>query len=132
MSDDFGKLIGRLSVSVLLLFHGVHKLLNGIDPIKQSLAGHHVPDLLAYGVYLGELAGPLLVAVGFFSRIGGGLIVVDMLAAIYLSRMHDILALNAQGGYALELEIFYLVGGLCVVLSGAGRFSLGGKDGPLN
>jgi len=28
--------------------------------------------------------------------------------------------------------IFYLIGGLCVVLSGAGRFSLAGADGPLN
>ncbi len=132
MSDDSGKLIARLSVSVLMLFHGVHKLLNGIDPIKQMLAGRHLPDLLAYGVYLGELAGPLLVAVGFFSRIGGGLIMLDMLAAIYLTGTHSLLMLNGQGGYALELEIFYLVGGLCVALSGAGRFSLGGKDGPLN
>jgi putative oxidoreductase len=132
MSDDFGKLIGRLSVSVLLLFHGVHKLLNGIDPIKQMLTGHHLPDLLGYGVYLGELAGPLLVAVGFFSRIGGALIMLNMLAAIYLSQMHNLFAINPQGGYALELEIFYLVGGLCVVLSGAGRISLGGADGTLN
>jgi putative oxidoreductase len=132
MSDDFSKLLARLSVSVLLLFHGVHKLLNGIDPIRQMVTGHHLPDVLAYGVYLGELAGPLLVAAGFFSRIGGALIVLNMAVAIYLAQMGSLLAVNAQGGYALELEVFYLVGGLCVMLSGAGRFSVGGADGPLN
>jgi len=132
MSDDLGKLIARLSVSVLLLFHGVYKLLNGIDPIKHMISGHHWPPSLAYGVYLGELLGPVLVTVGLFSRVGGALIVMNMLVAVYLSEMHSLLAVKPGGGYALELEVFYLIGGLCVVLSGAGRFSLAGADGALN
>jgi len=132
MSDDIGKLVARLSVSVLLLFHGVHKLLNGIDPIKHMVTGRHLPEALSYGVYLGELAGPVLVILGLFSRVGGALIALNLLVAIYLSQMHNLFTLNAQGGYALELEVFYLLGGLCVVLSGAGRFSLGGANGPLN
>jgi putative oxidoreductase len=132
MSDDIGKLIGRLSVSVLLLFHGVHKLLNGIDPIKNMVTGHHLPEALSYGVYLGELVGPVLVAIGFFSRVGGALIALNLVAAVYLAQLHNLFALNGQGGYALELEVFYLLGGVCVMLSGAGRFSLGGANGPLN
>ena len=132
MSDDIGKLIGRLSVSVLLLFHGVHKLLNGIEPIKQLVTSHHLPEALAYGAYVGELVAPILVLIGLFARLGGGLIVINMVVAIYLAHAGVLLALNAQGGYAQELEVFYLVGGLCVVLMGAGRFSVGGADGPLN
>jgi putative oxidoreductase len=132
MSDDLGKLIARLSVSVLLLFHGVHKLLNGIDPVKHMVTGHHWPATLSYGVYLGEIAGPILVILGLFSRVGGALIAINMMVAVYLAQLHSVFALNAQGGFALELETFYLIGGLCVVLSGAGRFSLGGGDGPLN
>ena len=132
MSDDLGKLVARLSVSVLLLFHGVHKLLTGIDPVKHMVTGHHWPATLSYGVYLGELAGPILVILGLFSRVGGALIAINMLVAVYLAQLHSLFAVNAQGGYALELETFYLVGGLYVVLSGAGRFSLGGADGPLN
>lgn len=132
MSDDIGKLISRLSVSVLLLFHGVAHLLNGIDPVKSAVTGHHWPVHLAYGVYLGELVGPVLVTIGLFSRIGGALIVINMLVAVYLTEMHSLLALKPGGGYALETEVFYLIGGLCVVLSGAGRFSLTGANGPLN
>lgn len=132
MREDIGKLIARLSVGVLILFHGVHKLLYGIEPIKHLVTGHHLPEFLAYGVYLGELVGPVLVAVGFFSRLGGALIAINMIVAIYLAQVHGLFALDAQGGYALELEMFYLFGGLSVALLGAGRFSLGGADGPLN
>jgi putative oxidoreductase len=132
LSDDLGKLIARLSVSVLLLFHGGYKLLNGIEPIKHSVTGHHLPESIAYGVYLGELVGPILVTIGFFSRIGGALIAINMIVAVYLTSMHQLLAVKPGGGYALELETFYLIGGLCVILSGAGRFSVAGAEGPLN
>lgn len=132
MSDDIGKLLARLSVSVLLLFHGVNKLLNGIDPIKHMVSDHHWPASLAYGVYLGELVGPVLVTIGLFARVGGGLIVANMLVAVYFTEMHNLLSLKAGGGYALETEVLYLVGGLAVMLSGAGRISLTGANGPLN
>jgi putative oxidoreductase len=38
MDEDFGKLVVRLTVGVLMLFHGVHKVLTGIDPIKHMVA----------------------------------------------------------------------------------------------
>ncbi|HUO93625.1 MAG TPA: DoxX family protein [Rhizomicrobium sp.] len=132
MSEDLGKLVARLSVGVLLLFHGVHKLLTGIAPIKQMLAGHHLPEALSYGAYFGEIVAPALIVLGLFARLGGGLVVINMLVAIYLVGMHQLLAIGPMGGYALELEMFYLFGGLIVALLGAGRLSVGGVDGPLN
>ena len=57
MQEDLGKLVLRLTVGGLLLFHGIHKLLNGIAPIKAMVAAHHLPDAIAYGVYLGEVSG---------------------------------------------------------------------------
>jgi len=124
MQEDFGKLVGRLGLGGLLLLHGVHKLLTGIAPIKAMVTSAHLPELVAYGVYLGEIAGPILVILGLFSRIGGALIAINMLAAILLAGMAGLFKLNEFGGYALELETFYLLGGLSVVLLGAGRFSL--------
>src|SRR5208337_4684696 len=94
MSDDIGKLVARLSVSVLLLFHGVHKLLNGIDPIKHLIAQHNLPEFLSFGVYLGEIVGPALVILGLFSRVGGLLIVLNLAIAVYLSELHSLFALN--------------------------------------
>jgi putative oxidoreductase len=124
MQDDLGKLVLRLSVGGLLLLHGVHKLLTGIAPIKAMVVAAHMPDLIAYGVYLGEIVGPILVILGLFSRIGGILIVINMLAAVALAGLGRLMMLDAMGGYALELETFYLAGGLAVALLGAGRLGL--------
>ena len=126
MQDDLGKLSLRVTVGGLLLFHGMHKLLNGIEPIKAMVAAHGIPDAVAYGVYLGEVVGPVLVILGFFSRIGGALIVVNMAMAVALAGMGQLMAFNPMGGYALELETFYLLGGLSVMLLGAGRYSIAG------
>ena len=126
-TDDLGKLVLRLTVGGLMLFHGIHKVLDGIPDIKQMLTAHGMPDVLANGVYLGEVVGPVLVILGLFSRIGGLLIVVNMIVAIALAGMGSLLAVDPHfGGYALELEAFYLFGGLAVMLLGAGRFGIGG------
>jgi putative oxidoreductase len=130
MLDDIGKLIVRLSTGGLLLLHGVNKLLNGIDGIKAAITAHGLPEVIAYGVYIGEIVAPVLVLLGLFARIGGGLIVLNMLVAIGLAHLADVAALNQYGGYRLELEAFFLTGGLAVALLGAGRLSVGG--GPLN
>ncbi len=128
MSEDFGKLLLRFGLGGLLLFHGVHKLLNGLEPIKGMLAAHNISDVVAYGVYLGELVAPVLIIVGLFSRIGGLLIALDMIVAVLLARSADVLLLSpTTGAYALETEVLYLVAALSVALLGAGRFSLGGR-----
>lgn len=128
--DDFGKLVLRLTLGGLLLFHGVHKILTGIGPIGDMMTAHHLPAYLAYGVYAGEVLAPVLIILGLFSRIGGVLVMANMLVAILLVHTGMLTGLNAEGGYALELQMFYLFGGLAVALLGAGRISIGGE--PLN
>ena len=130
--DSLGKLVLRLTVGGLLLMHGVHKLLDGIDPIKHMLAAHGLPDALGYGVYLGEVVGPILVILGLFSRVGGLLIVADLIVAVVLARMADLLVITSAGSYALETEVFLLFGGVAVILLGAGSLSLGGGNGRWN
>jgi putative oxidoreductase len=125
MPEEFGRLVLRVGLGGLVLFHGVHKLLNGIAPIQAMLDAHTLPTSLAYGVYLGELVAPILVLLGLFSRIGGILIAMDMLAAVLLAHMTNLLAIAPTGGYALELEVIYFAAALTVSLVGAGRFSLG-------
>jgi putative oxidoreductase len=131
-SEDLGKLVLRLTLGGLLLFHGIHKLLTGIDPIRAMVSAHHLPDFLAYGVYVGEVFAPLLVIIGLFARLGGALIAIDLLAAIFLVHLGTLAGTNAGGGYVLELQAFYLFGGVAVALIGAGGLSVGGVDGRLN
>ncbi|HTT98032.1 MAG TPA: DoxX family protein [Rhizomicrobium sp.] len=126
MSEDLGKLVLRITLGGLLLFHGMHKLLNGIAPIKAMVTVHGVPEAAAYGVYLGEIVGPLMVLLGIFARIGGALIAVNMLVAVFLAGMAQAMTFNAMGGYALELEALYFWSAVAVMLLGAGRFSIAG------
>jgi len=126
MQDDLGKLILRVTVGALLLFHGVHKMLTGIAPIEAMVVAHNLPSALAYGVYLGEIIGPVMVILGLFARIGAGLIVLNMIMAVALAGIDRLGAFNPMGGYALELEAFYLLGALSVALLGAGRYSIAG------
>ena len=132
MSEDIGKLILRLTIGGLLLLHGVHKLLNGLEPIKHMLTAHNVPALVAYGAYAGEVAAPVLLILGLLARLGGVLVVFNMIVAVLLAQSAHVLSLNGQGGYALELEAFYLFGGLAIAFLGAGRLSVGGESGLLN
>lgn len=126
MQEDLGKLILRVTVGALLLFHGIHKMLTGIAPIEAMVVAHNLPSVLAYGVYLGEIIGPVLVILGLFARIGAALIVVNMILAVVLAGMSRIATFDPMGGYALELEAFFLFGALSVALIGSGRYSIAG------
>ncbi len=121
---EIGKLILRLTLGILILFHGMDKLVHGIGPIQEMVTGRGLPGFLAYGVYLGEILGPLLLVAGFHARIGAGLIAINMVIAILLAHTGDLLGLSPHGGWRLELQGMYLFTALSLMLMGPGRFSL--------
>lgn len=121
-NPDLGKLILRLTLGVLMLLHGVHKIFNGVGHIRDTLATTPFPELLAYGVYVGEVLAPLMVIVGFYTRLGAALMVVNMLFAIGLMHMHELFSLTAHGGWQLELQGFYLFTALALIFLGPGRY----------
>lgn len=125
-SDAAGKLVLRLTVGLLTLFHGVGKLANpgSVDFIGSKLVGFGLPEIIAWGVYVGEIIAPLMVVLGIMSRLGGLLIFINMLFAIGLMHMGDIFALTEHGGLRLELQGFYLFGGLAIMLLGSGRYAI--------
>ncbi len=47
-------LIVRLSVGILMLFHGVGKIRYGISGIEKMLAGKGIPEFIAYAVPKGS------------------------------------------------------------------------------
>lgn len=124
-NDAVGKLVLRLTVGGLMLFHGVAKILHpgSLEFISGSLANAGLPSALAYGVYIGEVLAPLMIIAGFQTRIGGLIVVVNMLFAILLVHMGDLFSLTQHGGWAIELQAFYLLGGLAVALLGSGKFA---------
>jgi putative oxidoreductase len=131
-TEDAGKLLLRLLVGVLLLLHGFHKVITGPGEVASMLAAHGVPGFLAYGVYLGEVVGPVLILLGVYTRVGALLVVANMLVAVALTHGLNVMHLNEYGGWTIELELFYGVGALCIALLGAGAYSAGGKGGKFN
>lgn len=121
---DLGKLIVRLTLGGLMLFHGIAKLLNGVGFIEGQLASHGLPTILAYGVYIGEVIAPLMVILGYQSRIGALIIVFNMIVAIALVHGHQLLTLSSNGGWALELQGFFLFTALALIFLGPGRYKL--------
>jgi Predicted membrane protein len=124
MAEDFGRLILRLGIGGMMLFHGVHKLFNGLDPVTAMLASHKLPEALAYAVYFGEIVGPLLVLLGLFARVGAFLIAAEVAALVALGGVAQMIAVTPDGGYALELEVLYLTGALAVLFLGPGKLAI--------
>jgi putative oxidoreductase len=130
--EDAARLLLRLGLGVLLLMHGIGKLQGGIGFIGESVAKAGLPAELAYLVYVGEVAAPLLLIVGAWTRVAALVVAINMLVAVALVHTGDLLTLSPGGAWALELQAFYLVTALAIALLGAGRFSAGGTDGRLN
>ncbi|MBH2043544.1 MAG: DoxX family protein [Comamonadaceae bacterium] len=127
MTNDLGKLVLRLTLGILLLLHGIAKLASGADGIAGMVASHGLPGALGYLVYVGEVLAPLLLIVGLWTRPAALVVVVNMVVAIVLAHMGQLGQLGKSGGWALELQGFFLFTALAVALLGAGRFSLGGR-----
>lgn len=123
-ADDLGKLLLRLTLGILILLHGVGKITGGVDGIRGMVEGVGLPGILAYGVLLGEVLGPLLLIIGWHGRVGAGLIAVNMLFAFGLAHRNELWQLNQQGAWQLELQGMFLFAALALVLMGPGRFSI--------
>ena len=125
LSPDAGKLILRLCVGGLMLFHGVAKIMHpaSLDFIGGMLTANGLPVFLAYAVYIGEVLAPLMVIVGYQARIGGLLIATNMLFALFLVHTGDLFSLSEHGGSAVEIQLFYLLSAIAVVFLGSGRLA---------
>lgn len=123
-NNDLGKLLIRLSVGGLMLFHGVHKLIHGYGAIPSKLSAAGLPPLFVAGVPIGEVVAPLFILLGFYTKPAALVEAWLMVMAVWLMHMGQITALSANGGYALELQAFYFFGSIAVFFLGAGRYSV--------
>lgn len=130
--DDSGKLVLRLTLGLLLLMHGIAKLINGIGFIENMLMSMGMPAFFAWAVYIGEVIAPLLIIAGIYTRIAAIVAMLNMLVAIMLVHTDEIFQLGQSGGWQLELQGFFLFVALAIALLGAGRYSVAGINGKFN
>ena len=105
--DDLGKLLLRLAVGGLMLFHGLHKLFGGV------------------GVLIGEVVAPILIIVGLFTRPAALVLAFTMIVAWLMVGTGKTFALDAVGAWAIESLVYFFIGSLAVAFLGAGRYAVG-------
>ncbi len=126
--DDAGKLLLRLAVGGLMLFHGIHKLIDGVDGISGMLAAQGLPGFIAYGVLVGEVVAPCLLILGVLTRPAALVLAFTMVVAWLMVGLDKTFALDAVGAWAIENLVYFFVGALAIALLGAGRYSLVGQS----
>jgi putative oxidoreductase len=126
-NPDLGILILRLSVGVLMLLHGISKLIYGPAFIGQIVDGAGLPHFITYGVYIGEVVAPLLIILGIATRAASAVFAFNMLVATLLVHAAQFFTLNETGGWALELQGLYFLGAAVLVFTGGGKYALSNK-----
>ncbi|MCP4552192.1 MAG: DoxX family protein [Bacteroidetes bacterium] len=119
---DLGLLILRIAVGALMLLHGIAKL-KGVSFIEGMLDRNGLPAFLAYGVYVTEIIAPLLIIIGFRTRLASAAYVFGVLFAVFLVHSGDIFTLNAHGGWGIELLGLYLLGAIALFFTGSGKIA---------
>lgn len=123
-SDDLAKLVLRLCCGGILLFHGIHKVFVEIDHVKVIVQNAGLPPVFAYGNIIGEFVAPIMVLIGFKTRIGALLIAFNMLLSVLLAHADIIFAVNDYGGWMIETNMLYLLSAVALFFSGAGKYSI--------
>ena len=127
-NTDIALFLIRFSMGFPMLFYGISKLINGIDFITQLVVNAGLPHFFSYGVYTGEISAPVLLIIGFRTRIAGAIFSINCVTAILLAQTSSFFKLNASGGWALELLFIYSIVSLALFFSGGGKHSISTKS----
>ena len=123
-SNDIGLLLIRLVIGFNMLLHGINKIINGVSGIENMLENTGLPPFFAYGVYLGEVVAPILIVVGYKTRIAAAVLSINMLVALSLAHSDELFLLTKNGIWAIELQSIFLFVSIALIFTGGGRFAL--------
>lgn len=121
---NIGILILRLSIGVLMLMHGIAKIKNGTGYIESSFDKAGLPAALAYTVYITEVLAPLMLIVGFRTRIAALLVAGTMLVVMVFVMPAKLTQTIETGAWALELQGLFMFGSIALFFLGGGRYAL--------
>ncbi len=107
----------RWTLGILLLLHGIAKVTGGVGGIEGMLGKAGLPAFFAYGAYIGEVVAPILLLINRFVVPAALIIVVQMLFAVGLAHTGQLFQLTQTGGWALELQAFFLVSAVVVAMT---------------
>ncbi len=129
-NENVAFLIIRIGIGTMMLMHGWAKITQGIGPIEGIFASKGIPTFIAYGSYLGEVLAPILIIIGYRARLAALIFLLTVIVALLTAHAGDIISLNAHGmgGWAAELLGLYIMGGLSLFYTGAGKYAISTKS----
>lgn len=125
---DFGLLLLRIG-GLPLLVHGLHKAADVpalVDRVADNPVGAQAPEFIAWLLLLGQVALPVLVAVGLFTR-PAAFLLTAMSATTWAFTVPLALGytpVTPEGALTGEPVLLYVALALPLAFTGAGRWSL--------
>lgn len=116
-------LLARVVLGVVLVAHGMQKVLQGVSATAQGFGGMGIPlpEAAAVITMAVEIGGGMLLILGLLTPIAGVLAAVVLAGAVVFAHLSNGL-FAADGGW--ELAAGLGVGALVLAVVGPGRFSL--------
>lgn len=130
--DDASALVARLALGIVILPHGLQKLLGmfggaGFTATVDYFVSSGLPAFLAVLIIIGEAFGALGLILGFLSRLAALGITIIMLGAILTVHIKFGFFMNwtgTQAGEGFEFHILAIGLALVVLLKGGGLWSI--------
>ena len=126
--QNLGLLLIRVSIAFTMLVYGITKLIYGIDFIKALFITYGLPSFLGYSIFIGEIIAPIMIIIGFRTKLAGVVFAYNCFAAILMVQLPNILKLNEYGGWAIGPIFIYMLFGIAVFFTGAGKYAVSTKS----
>src|SRR5688500_16169104 len=123
-NSDLAKLILRITCGGLLILHGSHSAIYGIQHVRDMVTRVGLPESIAYGNLVGEVVAPLFMMAGYKARIAALIIAFNMLMSVLIAHRDIMFMRNDFGGWMIELNVFYMMTAIAVFFAGAGKYSI--------
>ena len=108
------EVFGRIFISALFLIEAVRKFFNP-DMSMIYMSDHGVPEFLFYPSIAFEIIIPLLLVVGYKTRIAASLLAVFVLTVTLIFHSHHIIDDSMQ--LTIFLKNLAIIGGLLLIIS---------------
>ena len=108
------EVFGRVFISLLFLIEAVRKFFDP-DMSMIYMSDHGVPEILFYPSVAFEIIVPLLLIVGYKTRIVASLLALFVLTVTLIFHTHDILEDGMQ--LVIFLKNISIIGGLLIVIA---------------
>jgi putative oxidoreductase len=132
-TDDWTGLVLRLTMTVVMIPHAIQHTTGGFGGFGYTkvmdyfTSTMHMPWALAFLVIVIEVLAPLLLLIGFATRLAAAFLIVLMTGIIFSSHIQFGFFVNwfgTQKGEGYEYHLLYIGLGLAAFFNGGGKYSI--------